>query len=711
MKSTICHRFYVLMVGVFLISCNDMDQSIEGKTYPIAKKNPVTSIHHGVHLTDDYFWMRNRDSPEVLEYLNAENAFAEAELKDVASLRTKLFEEIKGRIVQTDTSAPYFYNGYMYYTRMEEGKEYPIYCRKLAGSDKEIILLDANEESKKHAFYQATGLSASPNNKILAYGEDVLSRRIYTIRFKNIETGEHLTDVLEGTIGLAVWANDNETIFYTRKDENTLRAFQVFKHKLGTPQSEDKLIFEESDDTFYTYVFPSKSRKYIFINSSSTLTSEYQFLDASDPDGEFKIVTPRQRGLEYNVEHVGEHFYIRNNGDGAKNFKISKVDVQKSHKSNWVDFVAHRDDFFIEDFDVFAHYMVLQERNNGLTRLHVIPYTNDAESHYIAFNDPTYLVNLSVNRDIDSDVLRYEYTSLTTPTSFYDYDLGSKELTLVKQQQVLGNFETENYISERIFAEGSDGTLIPISIVYRKDFVKDGSRPVLLYGYGSYGISIDAYFSSPRLSLLDRGFAFAIAHIRGGQEMGRHWYEDGKLLKKKNTFYDFIDCGKHLINENYTSSQHLYAMGGSAGGLLMGAVVNEAPQLWNGIVAQVPFVDVINTMLDETIPLTTGEYDEWGNPNEKEYFEYILSYSPYENVKPQHYPAILVMTGYHDSQVQYWEPAKWVAKLRDLKTDSNDLFFVTNMDAGHGGASGRFERYKEVALEYAFLLRQEGIKE
>lgn len=680
----------------------------EELSYPIAKKDPVTFNDQGVERIDNYFWLRNREDQEVIDYLNAENAYSDSKLKDIAGFRDDLFEEIKGRIAQTDVSVPYLSNGFLYYTRYETGNEHPIHCRKETGTEDEIVLLNVNELAKDFAYFQIGGMNVSLDNKVLAYGEDTLSRRIYTIRFKDLNTGQYLDDVLEGTTGNLAWAKDNKTVFYTKKDASTLRAFQIYKHALGTPQSADELIFEEKDDTFYTYVYPTKSGDYILINSSSTLTSEFRYLSANEPQSEFKVVTPRERGLEYDVEQLGDHFYIRNNGDKSRNFKISKVAISKPNRENWKDYIPHRDDVFIDGYEVFSEYLVLEERNNGLTKLRVIPWENPEGDHYISFKDPTYMAYISTNKEMDSEVLRYGYTSLTTPNSVYDYNMKSGDSELMKRQEVIGDFDPNNYNSERIFAEARDGTQIPISIVYRKGFVKDETNPVLLYGYGSYGISMDAYFSSQRLSLLDRGFAFAIAHIRGGQEMGRDWYESGKLLKKKNTFYDFIDCGKHLVESSYTSPEHLYAMGGSAGGLLMGAVVNMEPDLWNGVVAQVAFVDVINTMLDETIPLTTGEYDEWGNPNEKEYFDYILSYSPYDNVKAQDYPAMLVTTGLHDSQVQYWEPAKWVAKLRDMKTDSNELLLVTNMDAGHGGSSGRFERFKEVALEYAFLLRLEG---
>ncbi|NEN22118.1 S9 family peptidase [Cryomorpha ignava] len=713
MKTTNQNLIAHIIIFCLLISSCEMNITKE-KTkpdFPIAKKLAVTSNEHGIERSDNYFWLRERENQDVTDYLNAENAYAEKELADVKALRESLFEEIKSRIAQTDVSAPYLSNGYMYYTRYEEGNEQPFYCRKVQDSKEEEIMLNANILSKDLAYFAIGSTNVSPNNKMIAYGEDTLSRRIYSIRFKNLTTGEYLVDVLEGTTGSTAWAKDNKTVFYTKKDPGTLREFQIFRHILGTPQSDDKMVFDEKDDTFYTHAYLSKSGDYIFINSGSTLTSEFKYLAADNPTGDFKVVNPRKRGLEYDVEHLGGNFYIRNNANGAKNFKISKAPISNPGEDNWTEVIPHRADTYIDGFEVFKDFLVLEERNNALTKLHVLPWKNMKSDHYISFKDPAYMAYISTNEEIDSEVLRYGYTSLTTPNSVFDYNMNTKESELIKQQEVIGDFDPENYTSERIFAESRDGTLVPISIVYRKGFKKDGKQPLLLYGYGSYGISMDAYFSSQRLSLFDRGFAFAIAHIRGGQEMGRDWYEDGKLLKKKNTFYDFIDCGKFLIEKNYTSSSHLYAMGGSAGGLLMGAVINMEPEMWNGIVAQVPFVDVINTMLDETIPLTTGEYDEWGNPNDKEYFEYIMSYSPYDNIKKQNYPSLLIATGLHDSQVQYWEPAKWTAKLRELKTDTNDLFLVTNMDTGHGGSSGRFERFKEVALEYAFLLRLEGIEQ
>lgn len=689
-----------------------MDTKLNSKTEcmpPVAKKIPVELENFGVNRIDNYSWLRNRENPEVIQYLNAENAYAETGLSDVKGFRKRLFDEITERIAQEDTSAPYPKNGYTYFTRFETGNEHPIYCRSKRETSKEEIMLNANELATPFAYFHIAALNVSPDNTILAYGEDTLSRRIYSIRFKNLKTGSYLRDVLHGTTGNVAWAKDNKTVFYTKKDADTLRAYQVFRHRIGDSQESDELVFQENDDTFYVNTYLSKSGDYIIVGSTSTLTSEYRFLAAHEPFAAFNVVAPRERGIEYHIFQHGAAFYILNNATNARNFKLSKTPIESPTRKNWTDIIAHRDEVFLDGVELFSEYLVLEERINGLTKLRVMPWENFENDHYITFDDPAYMAYISTNAEMDSRVLRYGYTSMTTPNSVMEYNMATRESQLIKQQKVIGDFDSKNYISERIFAEARDGVQVPVSIVYRKGFSKDGSQPLLLYGYGSYGHSLDAYFSSQRLSLLDRGFAFAIAHVRGGQEMGRDWYESGKLLEKKNTFNDFIDCAKVLIKGRYSSPSHLYAMGGSAGGLLMGVVANLTPQLWNGIVAQVPFVDVINTMLDASIPLTTGEYDEWGNPNEKKYFDYIMSYSPYENVIPQEYPAMLVTTGLHDSQVQYWEPAKWVAKLRDLKTDNHDLFLVTNMDTGHGGSSGRFERFKEVALEYAFLLRQEGI--
>jgi oligopeptidase B len=645
----------------------------------------------------------------VISYLEEETAFTDAMLRHTEGFQEKLFDEIVGRIKQTAESVPYKLNGYFYYTRFEEGKEYPIYCRKQDNMKAtEEIMLNVNEMAEGYSFYSVAGLNVSPDNKILAFGVDTVSRRQYTLHYKNLETGEILKHVVPNTTGGGAWAKDNLTYFYAIKDES-LRAYKILRHDIFSSSQEDVLVFHEDDDTFSIFVYNSKSRDYIFIASGSTLSNEYRYLKADDPKGEFSVFQPREDDLEYSIDHFGNLFYIRTNLD-AKNFRLMKTPILKTEKKYWAEVVPHRDDVYLEGFELFRDFLVLEERFTGLINLRVIKW-KDNSGHYINFGEPAYLAYLAYNPEIDTDILRYGYTSLTTPNSTYDYNMVSKQKTLLKQTEVLGGFDPDNYKSERVFVTARDGAKVPLSMVYRKGVKKEGPAPLVLYGYGSYGYSMDAYFSSPRLSLLDRGFIFAIAHVRGGQEMGRQWYEDGKLLKKKNTFYDFIDCAKFLVSENYTSKNKMFANGGSAGGLLVGAVYNMRPDLFKGIIADVPFVDVVTTMLDESIPLTTSEYDEWGNPNNKEYYEYMLSYSPYDQVEAKDYTNMLVLTGLHDSQVQYWEPAKWVAKLRKMKTDDNVLLLSINMDTGHGGASGRFERYKETALKYAFLFDLVGIEE
>ena len=718
-----------LFIGILIlmtVGCAETDKNYTSQMIlnteieiPVAQQIPHKHEIHGDVRLDNYYWMKlsddqkNADNPDeqtqdVLDYLNAENDYTDKMTAHLSNFKEKLFDEIVGRIKQTDMSVPYYKNGYFYLTRYEEGKEYAIYSRKKESLDAtEDILLDVNVLAADYEFYTARGLSVSPDNKLMAYGEDTLSRRIYTIKFKDLITGELLEDVIENTTGSIVWANDNKTVFYTRKDD-ALRAYKIFRHTLGTPSSEDVEIFHEEDETFSCYVYKTKSEDFIIIGSFATVSNEYRYLDANDPNGSFKLFQQRERDLEHSISHFEDKWYILTNKDGARNFKVMTTDLNNTSKNNWVDFIEHKDDVFIDGLDMFKNFLVINERKNGLTQIKVRPWKDPDNAHYIAFDEESYMAYSSTNPEFDTDIVRLYYTSLTTPGTTYDYDMVNKTLDLKKQQEVIGDFEPSNYTSERLMVKARDGVMVPVSIVYKKGFTKDGSSPLLLYGYGSYGASMDPYFSSVRLSLLDRGFAFAIAHIRGGQEMGRHWYDDGKKLNKKNTFTDFIDAGQYLVDNNYTNSDKLFAMGGSAGGLLMGAVVNMAPDLWKAAIAAVPFVDVVTTMLDESIPLTTGEYDEWGNPNDKEYYEYIKSYSPYDNVEAKDYPALLVTTGYHDSQVQYWEPAKWVAKLRELKTDSNPLLLHTEMGAGHGGKSGRFERYRETALEYAFLLDLAG---
>ena len=700
---------YVIFVASYTnIKAQKMSKNIVA---PIAKIIPKTLEKHKIKRVDNYFWLNDRENPEVIDYLNQENTYYNAMTADTKGFQKELYEEMKSRIKEDDESVPYLYNGYYYITRFETGKDYPIYARKKGSLEaKEEILFNCNELAKGHSYFQLGGLSVSTDNNYVSFGVDTVGRRIYTIQIKNLATGEILADKIENATGGSVWANDNKTIFYTKQDEVTLRSDKVFKHKLATDSSNDVLVFNEKDDTFNVSVGKEKSKKYIVIGSGSTLTTEYRILNADNPDGKFTVFQKRVRGLEYSISHFGDSFYILTNKDKATNFKLMKTSETATAKENWKDLIAHRKDVLLEDIEIFRNYLVVEERSNGLNHIRIMPWSGEGE-YYLPFGSETYSAGTTTNVDFDTEILRYSYQSLATPASVIDFNMRTKEKEVKKEQQVLGGkFDKNDYIEERIWATATDGTKIPISMVYRKGLKKDGKNPLLLYAYGSYGVTMDTYFSSTRLSILDRGFVFAIAHIRGGEDLGRQWYEDGKLLKKKNTFTDYIDCSKFLIDEKYTSPKHLYAEGGSAGGLLMGVVVNSAPELYNGVIAQVPFVDVINTMLDDTIPLTTGEYDEWGNPNVKKYYDYMLSYSPYDNVKAQNYPNMYVSTGLHDSQVQYWEPAKWVAKLRTQKTNHTVLYLNTNMDAGHGGASGRFEALKELAKEYAFLLDLEGIK-
>lgn len=691
---------------LLMLGCTDKNQNTMKP--PLAAQKPHELTIHGHTRIDPFYWLNDRENPEVITYLEAENAYTEAVMASTKDFQQKLYDEMLGRIQQTDMSVPYRLNGYWYYSRFEEGKEYPLYCRKADKEDaQEEIMLNGNAMAEGYAYFQIGGWQVSYDNKILAYAVDTVSRRQYTVYIKNLETGEVYKDAIPNTSGNMAWANDNKTLYYTIKDE-TLRSYKILKHVLGTDQNNDVLVFHETDPTFNTFVFKTKSSEYIAIGSGSTVSSEYRIQPANQPDAPFRIIQPRMRDLLYSIEHFGNHFYIRTNLD-AKNYRLVKTPVDKTSLENWTEVIAHRNDVFLEDFEVFAAYLALNERKDGLTQVRIMHW-DGSDDHYLDFGEPAYTAYLSTNLDFETDKLRFAFTSLTTPNSIYEYNMGKREKELLKQQQVLGGYNPDDYQSERFFVTSHDGVQVPVSLVYKKGMVKNGANPLVLYGYGSYGASMDAYFSSSRLSMLDRGFIWAIAHIRGGQEMGRHWYDDGRLLNKRNTFYDFIAAGEALVEKKYTSPNHMFAMGGSAGGLLVGAVMNMRPDLWKGVVAQVPFVDVVTTMLDESIPLTTGEYDEWGNPNEKEYYEYMLSYSPYDNIEAKNYPAMLVTTGLHDSQVQYWEPAKWVARLRQMKTDNNTLLLKTNMDFGHGGASGRFERLREVALEYTFMMKELGMK-
>lgn len=674
---------------------------------PVAPKIPKALTIHGDTRTDNYYWMNDRNDPKVIAYLQEENAYLDTIMQPEKKLRENLYEEMKGRIMETDASAPYMKNGYYYYTRFETGKEYPIYCRKKGSLEAaEEVILNVNEVAQGHAYCHVNGLSVSPDNRLLAFGVDTVSRRKYLIRIKELATGNILPDAIPETSGDVAWANDNQTFFYTGKHPETLREERILRHKLGTEVSKDEQVYMEKDETFDVDVRRSKSGQFIMIASTSTLSAEYRILDASKPEGSFRIFQPRQKDLLYDIEPLNDRFYIRTNLD-AKNFRLMESTLDKTSKESWKEVIPHRADVLLEEFEVFREYLVLAERKDGLSQLHIMNLQNH-QDHYLHFDEPAYVAGISINPELDTKELRYSYTSMTTPASTYDYNMETRKSELKKRQEVLGGYDPKDYVTERLYATAKDGAKVPISIVYKKGFQKNGNHPVLLYGYGSYGITTEPTFSSARLSLLNRGFAFAIAHIRGGEEMGRYWYEDGKLFKKMNTFTDFIACAEHLVAQHYTTPAHLYAQGGSAGGLLMGAITNLRPDLWHGVIAGVPFVDVLTTMLDESIPLTTGEFDEWGNPKNKDAYEYMKQYSPYDNVVAKAYPNMLVTTGLHDSQVQYWEPAKWVAKLRELKTDHNLLLMKTDMEAGHGGASGRFSALKKTAMEQAFLLKLEG---
>lgn len=669
---------------------------------PKANKVSHTLVKHNHSRNDDYFWMNQRDSKEVIEYLEQENAYATKLLEHTQSLQEELYNEIVGRIKQTDESVPYLYAGYYYYTRFEEGKEYPIYCRKQGNLDAlEEILLNVNELAQGHAYCSVGNLELSNDQQYLIYSVDFVSRRQYDIYFKNRATGELEKTVITNTSGQFVVANDSRTIFYTKKDD-ALRPFQAYRFVLGSAEESAEILFQEDDEMYVVGVSKSKDDKYIFVSSGSTLTSEYRFISADYPSQKLSLFQERIQGIEYTVEHSDHVFYIITNWN-AVNFKVMTCAENATSQENWKDFVTHRDDVLVQDIEVFKEFLVIDERVNGLTQFRVIALST-GESYNVDFGEPLYAAGFSANYEYNSCVLRYSFSSLKTPGTVLDIDLKTQKKEVKKVQEVVGGHNPDDYITERVWVLARDGQRVPMSIIYSKKVKKDGNSPALIYGYGSYGIIVDPQFSVARLSLLDRGFVYAIAHIRGGQDLGRKWYEDGKFLKKKNTFYDFIDCAEYLIKNKYSAPDNLFAMGGSAGGMLMGGVANMRPDLFKGIVAQVPFVDVVTTMLDESIPLTVGEYEEWGNPNEEEYYHYMLSYSPYDNVEAKNYPSILVETGYHDSQVQYWEPAKWVAKLRELKTDNNKVIFKCNMETGHGGASGRYQRFKEVALEYAFLL-------
>ena len=709
-------QFLTLLSVIFLTSC--MNNSV---TPPIAEKQPYEMIKHNDVRVDDYYWMRLTDdqkkaenydekTQKVVDYIDNENIYTQESLKHTNKFQDKLFDEIVGRIKKDDESVPYFSNGYFYYTKYEPGKEYAINCRKKGtlDSDEEIIL-DQNILADGKDYFAVGGWSVSPNNEWLAYSTDYISRRIYTVHFKNLLTGETIQNAISNSSGSVAWANDNRTVFYTSKNDVTLLSEKIWRHKLGSDSKSDKMVYHEKDDTFYNGVYRSKSGDYIIIYNQSTLVSDFHILNANNPDGDFMNFSPREKEHEYSIDHYQDKFYIISNWD-AKNNRLMETSETKTSKKNWKEVIPHRDDVHLLDMEIFKDHLVINERKDGLRGLRII-HQKTGKDEYLDFGESTYTSRISTNREFNTNVLRYSYSSMLTPSSTYDYNMDSGQLTLMKQQEVVGGYDQNNYESERLYAIARDGEKVPISIVYKKDLKKVESQNLLLYAYGSYGSTIDPYFSSVRLSLLDRGFVYAIAHVRGGQIYGRKSYDDGKMLNKKNTFYDFIDAGKYLINEGYTDKDQLFIEGGSAGGLLIGAVVNMEPDLWKGAICAVPFVDVVTTMLDATIPLTSGEWDEWGNPEEKEYYDYMLSYSPYDQIENKAYPNMLVTSGFFDSQVQYWEPLKYVAKLRDNWAGDNRLYLHMNMDAGHGGKSGRFRRYREVALEYAFVLDLAGIKE
>ncbi len=701
-----------LLLTLVIFSCSTAPKP------PVAEK---VSLEVFDKRTDNYYWMRltddqkNAEVPDeqtakVLGYLNNENEYAKSVLKHTETIQKTIYDEIVGRMKKDDESVPYLKDGYYYYTKYSEKSEYPVYYRKNGSLDAaEQIILNVNKLAEGRSYCSVNGVSVSRDGKLLSYGVDYVSRRRYTINFIDIESGRPFPETLENTTGQCVWAADNKTVFYITKDKETLREDKVHRHVLGTDPADDPMVFFESDETFNLYLQETKSRKYIVINSSQTLTDECRYIDASKPEGEFKVFEPRKVNHEYSIDHLGNEFFIRTNSDSSSNFRLMKTSESKTSSDNWKEVIPNRKDVMLGGFELFDKYLVVQERTEALTNIRIIS-TSDNNEHFLDFGEEAYSANINVNPNSDTDILRYSYSSLTTPNSVIDYNMSTREKKLMKEEVVLGGFDKNNYETKRLWATVTDGTLVPVSLVYRKGFVQDGKSPLLLYAYGSYGSSTDASFRSGIISLLDRGFVYAIAHIRGGSEMGRYWYEDGKLLKKINTFTDFNDCARFLVDEKYTSTEKLFAMGGSAGGLLMGAILNMKPELYRGVIAAVPFVDVVTTMLDETIPLTTFEWDEWGDPRKKVYYDYMLSYSPYDQVKAQNYPNILVTTGLWDSQVQYWEPAKWVAKLREMKTDKNMLVMDCNMTAGHGGASGRFERNRITALEYAFILDLAGIK-
>jgi len=677
-------------------------------TPPVAAVRAHRFDEHGTVRTDSYYWLRERSNPEVIKYLEDENAYTKAVMAHTEALQNRLYDELKGRVLQSDQSVPFREGNYFYYTRLVEGKNYPIYARKRGSLNApEEILIDANALAEGKPTFLIRAWEVSSGEDLLAFAADTTGGRVSSIRFKNLRSGELLPDIVPRAIGGIAWAEDNHTLFYTKPDSVTVRPYQIYRHKLGTPASADHLVYEDKDETYYTSVFKTKSRAYIMVQSEQTMATEYHYVRADQPDAAVRVLISRERGHEYYADHFGDYFYILSN-DHAKNFRLMRTPVARPGRDNWEEVIAHRPDVLLEGFESFKDYLVLSERKDGLVQLRVRPWSGGGRTeYYLDFGEPAYLAYVSVNREFDTPLLRFVYTSLTTPSSTYDYDMRTRQKTLLKRDSILGGFDPANYVTERLYTTARDGARVPVSVVYRKGIARPA--PLLLTGYGSYGASTDPTFSSDRLSLLDRGFVFAIAHIRGGSEMGRAWYENGRQLQKKNTFTDFIDVADDLVRRGYTTPDRMFARGASAGGLLMGAVVNLRPELFEGVIAGVPYVDVITTMMDSTIPLTTGEYDEWGNPHDSTFYRYMLSYSPYDNVERKAYPNLLITAGLYDTQVLYVEPAKWTAKLRAMKTDKNRLILRTNMEAGHSGASGRYKRWRDVAFEYAFLLDLAGL--
>jgi len=697
----------IILFVVFSGACDTTPERATDVEPPAPEKRPVELTNHGHTRIDNYYWLNERDNPEVIEYIEAENEYLGKMMEHTEPLQDRLYDEMRGRQKEDDMSVPYKKDDYYYYTRYEEGSEYPVYCRRKGSMNaEEEIIIDVNIKAEGHSFFMLSGVTMSPDHRSVAFAVDTVGRRMYTIYFKDLQTGNILDEKLSDVTSNVEWANDNQTIYYTRQDPQTLRSYQIYRYEVGLPVEQAELVYEEDDETFRSWVSKTKSDEYIIITSRSTVSTEQHVLPANDTHGTFSVIQPRQRDLEYWIDHADDIFYIRTNLD-APNYKLMTTPVDRTQKENWTEFISHDDDILLERVEIFNEFIAIGERKDGMDHIRIMDRETE-ESHYLNFEEEAYTVRIGQNPVFDTEELRYVYTSLTTPNSTYDYNLRTGEHTLLKQTEVLGDFNPGDYVTERLFATADDGTDIPISIVYRKGIEKDGTSSLLIYGYGSYGATMRPWFNSNRLSLLDRDFVYAIAHVRGGQEMGRHWYEEGKLLNKKNTFTDFIACTEYLQDQGYSNPEKTFAMGGSAGGLLMGAVVNMRPELYQGIIATVPFVDVVTTMLDDSIPLTTQEYDEWGNPNDPEYYEYMLSYSPYDNVTEQAYPHMLITSGLHDSQVQYWEPTKWIAKLRDYNTGDSNIMLYTNMEAGHGGASGRFEGLREVALQYAFLLDLAG---